>query len=848
MVELAQRCLMRGDPQGADIALRAAEAGSVRSGRWDEVDYARLLRVLVAVSIGQPDAASDILRAMSPHVGDVLQEGALELNDRGFASWEARIRNPGAGWGDPFFALFYLAIGRYCAATGHYSLALKALRRGLLYDRRAELAIGAPLRLAVSAALLERGDLQSALDELVRVRALGPQALNTYWPAVCELWSTWFVLTGQYGASLVELQTAAGWLSSQALEVPYWRALLNLANVRVLSGQFELAGRDIQFVRSAAAAARNEEIGRACDALTQFMDGAMDELSTGIPPIATLWGFGLIGGPPRGPAALVLDVPPASFLSGFNRSVAAFRRRLGSVPLGSSDSELVDIERQFGYSDSLIVGAELRISRAMLQQAGGDFAGALRAYQGVCPELVAAGLRPRLCVLLRLMADCETGSGGDPGPHLALSRRLFEQVVHSLPWHAQAAMLMSRSRLEDSYIERLAATIASQATPQRESSSPEILELMRFAYRNRRLMAGAEEIPAAADGAEPDPDSESALLCFLTFEDWSAAITVARGRAVVRRIPLTAEALRRHVADWHWHVRQQGTATERPETARSIEEISEQFSRDLGIDAILAELGPAIRHLRIRADGALRNLPVAAWRAGGSYLIERYATSLDPGVRRPQAGRGASMIVGAPVALGARGFDPPGEVADLAWLRQLPWRRRGAPEPRILSAWELTGETILGLLPSAGLFHFVGHGVFDPDRAEGTGLVLIAQEGSPVLLTLDAIGRSRCGSLQHATITACWGADSYALPGRCAEGIAEAFWRAGAGSVLSSLWPAETSAASLLTRAFTEEIGGCRRDEALQRAQRRMLENGYPVADWAGWQLLGDPTALVLAG
>jgi hypothetical protein len=845
-VLFAQRCLMLGDAAGAEAALRAVMAVLAGSGRPVEADYVRLLLVSAAVAQGDLDQAETHFRGMSPDVGDVLEPGALDLSPRGCAAWEGRIRSRNACYDDRFFAAFYLAAGRYCSLAGHYGLALKALRQGLQHGGLQYPALGIPFRLALSSALLEKGDMESALDELVRLRSYGEAALNYYWPAVCELWSVWFVITGQYGASVAELRESVGWLERENLQIPRLRALLNLANVHILAGQFPEASSEIELAGAAAARLGDEDLKKACDAIARFRDDTLRDLLPGVRPIAALWGSG--GGsifvsdgvaPP--------DAPSASFLSKLSRAVTAFRRRLGMASLQHSRNGLAGIEMEFGHSDSLIVRAELEVCRAMLEQATGNFDTALRRYGQVCPGLVAAGLRPRLCVVLRLMADCERKDGrltDSAAVHLQMSRKLLDQVRLSLPWPSQAQMLMSRWRLTDSYLESLAQRTIAE-TPELPASAPQVLELLRLSHRSRRLPAGFGEQPPGEGDWLPSLDSGSALLCFLVFGEWSAAISVAGGRAFLRRASLTTEKAREYVAGWHWAVRQQWDEPANLGLAKAIDDASMQLARDLDLDAVLAGLPSEIRHLRVIADGALRNIPVAAWRTGSGYLAGRYATSLDCGVRR-EARRVAPAvkIVGAPVSLGAEDFRPPGEVAELAWMRQVDWIRRLGTPLRLLEPAEISGQIILDSLSDAGLFHFVGHGAFDPDYPEKTGLVLIRPGAAVEILPLARIARSALSSLQHATITACCGADSYALPGRNAIGIAEAFCRAGAASVLASMWPAEPAIADRLTRTFTAALGSGRRDEALQRAQLDMIESGHPVVDWAGWSLLGEPGAL----
>jgi CHAT domain-containing protein len=73
--------------------------------------------------------------------------------------------------------------------------------------------------------------------------------------------------------------------------------------------------------------------------------------------------------------------------------------------------------------------------------------------------------------------------------------------------------------------------------------------------------------------------------------------------------------------------------------------------------------------------------------------------------------------------------------------------------------------------------------------------------------------------------------------------IVNAFIEAGATSVVSTLWELEDHATSQLMSVFYEHLGHHEeKAQALRQSQLAMFASGAPPADWAGFELVGDPS------
>jgi len=104
--------------------------------------------------------------------------------------------------------------------------------------------------------------------------------------------------------------------------------------------------------------------------------------------------------------------------------------------------------------------------------------------------------------------------------------------------------------------------------------------------------------------------------------------------------------------------------------------------------------------------------------------------------------------------------------------------------------------------------------------------------------------------MKHATLVSCWAADNFVLPGRWVVSLPEVLWRAGAASVVGSLWQVSEDCAGQFVQKFYKALPSHTVDRAAQQAILALMRNGAgpprePV-DWAGFQVYGEPQKLRL--
>lgn len=186
---------------------------------------------------------------------------------------------------------------------------------------------------------------------------------------------------------------------------------------------------------------------------------------------------------------------------------------------------------------------------------------------------------------------------------------------------------------------------------------------------------------------------------------------------------------------------------------------------------------------------------------------------------------------------------------------------RGAfPGARLVSGTEARAMTVRNLAASGELsrvsmLHLAGHTVIDLTRPLESLLVLAPDRAGERDSRLSAREISEDWRLDAdlVCLTGCRGGGGLASAMQGTLGFQYAFQRAGARSVLVSLWPVDDAAAARLVREFYLRLGSPgeagTRAEALAAAQRALREWQDPAgrrpyahpAYWAGFALIGDP-------
>lgn len=286
----------------------------------------------------------------------------------------------------------------------------------------------------------------------------------------------------------------------------------------------------------------------------------------------------------------------------------------------------------------------------------------------------------------------------------------------------------------------------------------------------------------------------------------------------------------------------------------------------------LAELPPEVDRLVLVPDGILHNLPFSALRPAPEAppLAARYQISRVPSAtlwlrwrksepapaRRPALALADPELPSGPetVSTLVQGSD---EVAMRGWsltrgtrLTPLPHARREGrslvrhlgPGVELLVGAEATEGFVKGAsLGEFGLLHLAAHAVSDREVPERSAVFLAAGEGDGdgLLQFREIVGLDLSG--RCVVLSACSTASGAVLRGEGVLDLARAFFQAGAHAVVGSLWPLRDDEAAAFFEVFYTHLGRGRSvGEALQEAQRALIETGAPPSTWAGLVVIGD--------
>jgi CHAT domain-containing protein len=261
---------------------------------------------------------------------------------------------------------------------------------------------------------------------------------------------------------------------------------------------------------------------------------------------------------------------------------------------------------------------------------------------------------------------------------------------------------------------------------------------------------------------------------------------------------------------------------------------------------------PEITTLIIVPDGPLRAAPIAALHDGERFLIERYAVAVTPGLRlldpepipRDQVklllgGLSEEVELKSPIEGTKSHFDAlPGVHDEIEGIRAIfgtaepPLQDQDFQEARLGEELDRQPYTIV---------HLATHGTFDRDPDKS---FLLTYDGQ---LTMDELeqfvkySEFREAPVELLGLSAC---ETAAGDERAALGLAGVGVKAGARSVLASLWQVEDQAAAELVTAFYERLQDptISKAQALRAAQLEMAGNaarGHPGL-WAPFVLIGN--------
>ena len=250
--------------------------------------------------------------------------------------------------------------------------------------------------------------------------------------------------------------------------------------------------------------------------------------------------------------------------------------------------------------------------------------------------------------------------------------------------------------------------------------------------------------------------------------------------------------------------------------------------------------GEEVETLVFVPDGPLRQVPMAALYDGRAVLAQRFAIAVAPGLSlvdpKPLDTEGARFLL-AGVSDPVQGFSAlPNTAKEVEAIHALYGGQALMDEEFEAARFE---QELAADAPS--VVHLASHAVFTGDPA--TSFVLTHDDRLSMDELSQVVSSTRFGRqpLELLTLSAC---ETAAGDDRAALGLAGVAIRAGARSVLGSLWAVQDEATYELVVAFYQALKqpGMSKAEALRRAQVKLIEDprfSHPV-HWAPFLLISN--------
>ncbi len=259
---------------------------------------------------------------------------------------------------------------------------------------------------------------------------------------------------------------------------------------------------------------------------------------------------------------------------------------------------------------------------------------------------------------------------------------------------------------------------------------------------------------------------------------------------------------------------------------------------ELLIEPVEAEIAGA-KTLAIVPSGYLHYLPFAGLarpqEAGPEFLIQRKnVVALSKASDLALLDANAAPLPKL-VAYGNPDGSLPGAAQEVKQIKEV------FPSSTVVVGAEATKARLKADSPNAGYLHLATHGTLN-NRDPNASYITMAGREEAARLHPAEIFSLPLSQTRLVTMSACSTALGRTNPGAEVTSLAEAFWVAGAPSVVASLWRvSDDSTRELMVEFYRQVKAGQSLAEALRQAQVAQLQGEFAhPAYWAAFVLLGD--------
>jgi CHAT domain-containing protein len=894
--QMADLASLLGEWPAADALLTAIEEAARNANALEGADYACLKRAHIHVLRADLDTAREVLSSLAPRIGELED---IEFTSGGLMAWERAIfwRELGRDAQLMLLSRAYLVFALMLMDLGQYPAADAAIVRGLVAaGAGASDSVAADaepyLRLARVRCLIEQGALAEADRQLEEMASkLDPKAAQGLHVQRLELSARAAQLSGRLGSALDVHDEICRFCAESGFTSAALTARLNRAHIWIMLNQTRSAEAELDAAeRLTLASSSYRDIGRTSAgrigylraAIGRRREGAADHFSLA-PSVramqlprrrrsrAQLRRTQTANAPAASSAIAAMEAATGDVWVRFEARANAIEEKLRSGETDDALALIGHVRANFGAVPSPLLAARVRLFEGIEAELRADPAEALDAYRSAARdfERLSASLdlwrAERCAVGLAARHPAAADAVGTSAMELATAAdKTLEAIAETLPPEARAIYLLDKSdAAEDALRREVEQLMAIQA-------KVDALPFFRRWLAQRRPRAAALEMLRRLDrarsestGKAPQQHAEARLpaagatLVFVSLPDGLFTALLTPRRITWRLAEVSRLALRDLLAEWHLSAQLESHPNEGGATSVALQRLADA----IGLAELVAEIGPRhVRRLRIIADDVLHGAPFAALPLDGMPLVQTSALSLASRIwpqrrtpeRQPSGPRRALLVA---IGQGGSRYSalPNAAVetqATAAWLAAL-----GGFEMTTMTDDAVEVSGVKAALSACAFAHVVCHGAFEMSDLARSGLVLRPDREPPHILSLAEIFELDLSRLDHVTLSACWAADNYILPGRRVISLPGALAQAGAGTILAAMWKVSDAFAPAFMQRFYELAAYMPKVDALARVQRECHDGSLPRCAgidpaspylWAGFTIYGDDGEAVI--
>jgi CHAT domain-containing protein len=800
----------------------------------------------------------DTLQRLEPWSGPIDD---IVISQQGLRQWERRASTSSEAPGDQSagFALWYMLLGRLCAATGCYGEANVAYLRGLEHSKAPEArhyTLG--LQLSRAQTLLECGELDSALK-----LANGIQENVIGSIAALEIVAKACLMAGRLGEAKSSYENAISQADGLQLNSAGSSLRLNLAHLLILLNQIENAERLIRHANQLAVSAAALELQQRANVLSHLARIRRSS-QTGDSAIApSVLELQMEAFEPKhndgASFATPLNFPSQeSYLGTLEDRLTEWQNLLAQDGIAAAENMLPVIDA-FTNSDSPVVNARVAVARGLLAYFRRRTSDARNHFHVAESILVQGQLLLELRQLRRYQGWCmaKMGNARALEEYRHEESSLLDRLAPSLAVADQGLFWLNKWTADE---EALAADLKRLSGHQAKMFSKS--RWLRFLGRvlvwwnmgpflqkldDHRQARLRQALDLNTSDRQPRRFSwinlfrfprDRAIVSFLVLPDRVFVGCMWSFGADFRVSPVSRIEIRDSVRQFHRCLVENRDDQQASQTLTNL-------VRSLGLQELFSRLPARVRAVAFIPDDALLGIPFSVIPVGEKLVLDHWAVSNAFSWYPKKESRviNSSLLVTVPNPGG--GMRPLDQAdREVATVKEI----CGLPDRAViqLQDGDARREAVVESLSRASMWHTACHGVFKPEAPGSAGIVLQAENGQgPEVLTLRDLSALDLHRIRLAVLASCWSSDNFVSPGRWILSLPYTLCAAGAQTIVGSLWEALDEISLQFMRVFYEQL---RNGEACDQAFRSALlscrtdakGDRRPMWDWAGFVLVGN--------